>query len=166
MIKTIAAFSAIFLAASTHVVAQVPHPSGATGVSKPHDVVFARRILMSGIARNMDELLGIIETPGDFDLPEAREHAYEISTMLLSFPHLFPPGTDTWSKAFQNDDAGRVSFAKSEVWLTFDDFYDRAQAASQTALDASLAKRADQFRRLTLDLRQKCDACHANYRRY
>ncbi len=143
MIKTFAAFSAIFLAASTHVVAQVPRPSGATGVSKPNDVVFARRILMSGISRNMDEILGIIETPGDFDLPGAREHAYEISTMLL-----------------------RVSFAKSEVWLTFDDFYDRAQGASQTALDASLAKRADQFRRLTLDLRQKCDACHAKYRRY
>src|SRR6266702_1972920 len=142
MIKTFAAFSAIFLAASTHVVAQVPRPSGATGVSKPNDVVFARRILMSGISRNMDEILGIIETPGDFDLPGAREHAFE------------------------NDDAGRVSFAKSEVWLTFDDFYDRAQGASQTALDASLAKRADQFRRLTLDLKQKCDACHAKYRRY
>lgn len=166
MNKTFAALSVIFLAASTHVVGEVPPTSGATGVSKPHDVVFARRILMSGIARNMDEILGMIDTPGDFDLSEAREHAYEISTMLLSFPHLFPPGTDTWSKAFENEDAGRVSFAKSEVWLTFDDFYDRAQAASQTALDASLVKRADQFRRQTLDLRQKCDSCHITYRRY
>ena len=114
----------------------------------------------------MDEIVGILDAPGNFDLPGAREHAYEISTMLLSFPHLFPPGTDTWSKAFEHDDAARVSFAKSEVWQKFDDFYDSAQASSQVAFDASMAKREDQFRRLTLDLKQKCDACHAKYRRY
>ena len=138
----------------------------ATGITNPHDAVFARRILMSGISGNMDEIIGLLEAPGDFDLKDAREHAAEISTMLLAFPHLFPPGTDTWSKALEEEDAARVSFAKSEVWRTFDDFYGRAQAASQTALDASMARRADQFKRIAQDLQQQCDACHVRYRRY
>lgn len=168
MIRTIVvlALAAIFVTVAACAGVQEPRPPGVTGISKPHDVVFARRILMSGISGNMDEIIGLLEAPGDFDLIGAREHAAEISTMLLAFPHLFPPETDTWSKAFEEEDAARVSFAKSEVWQTFDDFYGRAQAASQTALDASLAKRADQFKRLAQDLQQKCDACHAQYRRY
>jgi cytochrome c556 len=160
------ALAAILVAAAACASVQTPHQPSATGINKPHDVVFARRILMSGISSNMDEIIGILEAPGDFDLLGAREHAAEISTMLLAFPHLFPPATDTWSKAFEEDDAARVSFAKSEVWQTFDDFYARAQAASQTALDASLARRADQFRQLALDLQRECDGCHAQYRRY
>lgn len=168
MIRTIVALAlaAILVAAGACASAQEPRPPGANGISKRHDVVFARRILMSGISGNMDEIIGILEAPGDFDLPGAREHAAEISTMLLALPHLFPAGTDTWSKAFEEDDAARVSFARSEIWRTFDDFYARAQAASQTALDASLAKRANQFRRLAQDLQQECDACHTKYRRY
>jgi len=146
--------------------APVESAPGVAEVGRLHDTVFARRILMAGIAFNMEEITAMLDTPGDLDLAGAREHAGEISTMLLAFGHLFPPGTDTRSRAAEEADAARVSFARSKVWQTFDDFYGRSQAASKVAFDASMAARTAQFRRLAVDLQQQCDACHAEYRRY
>jgi cytochrome c556 len=135
------------------------------GETHPADVVLARRILMTGIGRNMDEITGMIEDGGTFELHEAREHADAISTMLLAFPHLFPVETDTWSEKLAEDDPARVSFALPAVWQDYDGFVARAQTASQTALDASFAKTAEQFKALARDLQQACDSCHQKYRR-
>ncbi len=167
-----AAIAAVVVATSACVAVRPEQLQAAPATGKPRDavkadeVVFARRILMAGIAHNMEEIAGIGGAAGNLDLAEAREHAAEISTMLLAFPHLFPPESNTWSKELENEDTARVSFARSEVWKTFDDFYGRAEAASRTALEGSRAKNAAEFRRLAQDLQQQCDACHAKYRRY
>lgn len=135
------------------------------GETHPADVVLARRVLMAGIGRNMDEITGMLEDGGTFSLNEAREHADLISTMLLAFPHLFPVETDRWSKTLAEDDPAHVSLALPTVWHHYDDFVSRAQQASQTALDASFAMTAEQFKTLAVDLQQACNSCHQTYRR-
>jgi cytochrome c556 len=139
--------------------------SPTVGETHPADVVLARRVLMAGIGRNMDEVTGMIEAGGDFSLQEGREHTDLISTMLLAFPHLFPMETDTWSEKLAQDDPAHVSLALPTVWRNYDDFVSSAQQASKTALDASFAKTADQFKALANHLQQACDSCHQIYRR-
>ena len=85
--------------------------------------------------------------------------------MLLAFPHLFPVETDTWSDQLAEDDPAHVSLALPTVWQNYDDFVARAQQASQTALDASFAATAEQFKALAKGLQQACDSCHQAYRR-
>jgi cytochrome c556 len=153
-------------AASAHQLAATAAPHSPTaGETHPADVVLARRILMAGIGRNMDEIAAMIEAGGELDLSEAREHADTISTMLLAFPHLFPVETDTWSEKLAEDDPAHVSLALSTVWREYDDFVKRAQAASQIALDASFAKTPERFKTLAKDLQQACDSCHQKFRR-
>lgn len=135
------------------------------GETHPADVVLARRILMTGIGRNMDEITGMVEDDRAFSLQEAREHADVISTMLLAFPHLFPIETDTWSEKLMEDDPAHVSLALPTVWQNYEDFVARAQQASQTALDASFAMTAQRFKGLAKSLQQACDSCHQAYRR-
>jgi cytochrome c556 len=135
------------------------------GETHPAEVVLARRVLMAGIGRNMDEITGMIEDAAAFNLGEAREHADVISTMLLAFPHLFPVETDTWSDKLAEDDPAHVSLALPTVWQNYDDFVARAQQASQIALDASFAATAEQFKALAKGLQQACDSCHQAYRR-
>jgi cytochrome c556 len=135
------------------------------GETHPADVVLARRILMAGIGREMDEITGMIEDAATFNLGEAREHADVISTMLLAFPHLFPVETDNWTEKLAEDDPAHVSLALRTVWQNYDDFVARAQQASQTALDASFATTAEQFKALAKGLQQACDSCHQAYRR-
>jgi cytochrome c556 len=135
------------------------------GETHPADVVLARRVLMTGIGRNMDEIIGMIEDNGTVSLGEGREHADLISIMLLAFPHLFPIETNTWSKELAEDDPAHVSLALPTVWQNYDDFVARAQQASQMALDASFAATAEQFKDLAKDLQQACDSCHQAYRR-
>jgi len=81
----------------SHAGARAGDRSPTMGETHPAEVVLARRVLMAGIGRNMDEITGMIEDAAAFNLGEAREHADVISTMLLAFPHLFPIETDTWS---------------------------------------------------------------------
>ena len=71
-------------AAGQHTGALAGDRSPTMGETHPADVVLARRVLMTGIGRNMDEITGMIEDGGAFSLNEAREHADLISTMLLA----------------------------------------------------------------------------------
>ena len=57
--------------------------------ARAKDVIFARKILMDTIGRNMDALEDFLSRD-KIDLPEVCEHAESISVMLQSFPHLFP----------------------------------------------------------------------------
>jgi cytochrome c556 len=139
--------------------------SPTVGETHPADVVLARRVLMAGIGRNMDEITGMIEDAAAFNLTEAREQADVISTMLLAFPHLFPIETNTWSEKLAEDDPAHVSLALPTVWQSYDDFVARAQQASQIALDASFAATGEQFKALAKGLQRACDSCHQAYRR-
>ena len=73
------------------------------------DVMFARKILMSSIGDNMDELEGIIES-GKIDIQHGASHADLASVMLLAFPHLFPPASNEWKPGVDKD-AGVDTFA-------------------------------------------------------
>ena len=123
------------------------------------DEVFARKILMDTVDRAMDDIDWMGET---IDLPKGIGLADTISAMLLALPHLFPPATNRWQPNVAHDPA-RNTFAAPELWTNFPDFYRRAAEASQLALDASKAKRADDFKRLIGELHEACEGCHAAY---
>ena len=125
------------------------------------DTIFARKILMGAIDMNMDEIETMLAPEGKLDLAEAQEHAETISTMLMSFPHLFPPPTNQW-KAGATRDPATDTFASPDLWANFADFYKRADAASKAAFAASRAKR-DAFKPLIAELRAACNGCHATY---
>jgi cytochrome c556 len=126
----------------------------------PKDTIFARKILMGAIDMNMDEIETMLAPEGRLALTDAEEHAETISTMLMAFPHLFPPATNQWKEGADRDPA-TDTFANPALWSNFADFYRRASEASKIAWDASRAKRADEFRPLIKELRQRCNACHA-----
>jgi cytochrome c556 len=124
------------------------------------DTIFARKILMGAIDMNMDEIETMLAPEGKLNLSDAQEHAETISTLLLAFPHLFPPATNQWKAGAERDPA-TDTFASPDLWEKFADFYQRANDASKIAWSASRAKRADEFRPLIGQLRARCNACHA-----
>ena len=124
------------------------------------DTIFARKILMGAIDMNMDEIETMLAPEGKLELADAQEHAETISTMLMAFPHMFPPATNQWKQGADRDPA-TDTFASPEVWTNFADFYQRATEASKIAWNASRAKRATDFRLLITQLRDHCNACHA-----
>jgi cytochrome c556 len=126
----------------------------------PKDTIFARKILMGAIDMNMDEIETMLAPEGKLELADAQEHAETISTMLMAFPHMFPPATNQWKQGADRDPA-TDTFASPEVWTNFADFYQRATDASKIAWNASRAKRPDDFRPLIVQLRERCNSCHA-----
>jgi cytochrome c556 len=131
----------------------------------PKDAIFARKILMSTVGDNMDELEGMAQSPKPIDMDEAHEHADIVSVLLQLFPHIFPPATNQWRPGVTGRDPGTDTYASPEVWTHFSDFYKRATEASQIAFRASRAANEAEFRRHVTALRQACDGCHAAYQK-
>jgi cytochrome c556 len=129
----------------------------------PKDTIFARKILMGAIGMNMDEIETMLAPGGKFETAEAVEHTDTISIMLQSFPHLFPPSTNQWKPNDPDRDPATDTSASPELWRNFGDFYQRAQAASKFALDATRAKHGNEFKALIGQLRAACNGCHAAY---
>jgi len=127
------------------------------------EVIFARKILMTTIGENMDELEAIIAS-GKIDVKHGAEHANLVSVMLLAFPHLFPPASNEW-KPNVDKDPGSDTYAAPEVWTRFADFYQRTQDASKAAYDASQARNEEEFKKSVGELRTGCDGCHAIYQK-
>ena len=146
--------------AAAFLLAFAAEPAPAQDQPAPRDTIFARKILMGAIDMNMDEIETMLAPEGKLMLSDAQEHAETISTMLMAFPHLFPPATNQWKPGADRDPA-TDTFANPDLWSNFADFYRRAAEASQLAWDASRAKRPDEFRSLIGQLRQRCNACHA-----
>ncbi len=141
-------------------IAVLAGPAPAQDQPAAKDTIFARKILMGAIDMNMDEIETMLAPEGKLVLSDAQEHAETISTMLMAFPHLFPPATNQWRPG-TNRDPATDTFASPDLWSNFADFYQRATEASKIAWSASRAKRADEFRPLIGQLRQRCNACHA-----
>jgi cytochrome c556 len=135
-------------------------PAFAEGQPPPKDTIFARKVVMGEIDMNMDEIETMLAPEGKLLLSDAQEHAEAISTLLMAFPHLFPPPTNQWKEGATRDPA-TDTFANPAVWSNFSDFYRRASEASKIAWNASRAKRSSEFRPLIVDLRARCNACHA-----
>jgi len=152
---------AVFAAAIALLAFGIPSRRGlALDQPAAKDTIFARKILMGAIDMNMDEIETMLAPEGKLVLSDAQEHAETISTMLMAFPHLFPPATNQW-KPGENRDPATDTFANPQLWSDFDDFYRRATEASKIAWEASRAKRADEFRPLIGQLHQRCNGCHA-----
>ncbi len=128
------------------------------------DTIIARKVLMNAVDRNMDEIETMLAPGGKLESADAREHSDAISVLLQALPHLFPPATNVWKPGVERDPA-TDTYASPELWDNFADFYTRANAASKIALDASLAKRADEYRALIGQLRAACNGCHAKYQK-
>ena len=160
------AFAAVLLLAVTMPLAQAQRKAKAVATSQAvppaKDTIFARKILMSSISDNMDEIEAMLEPGGKFETAEAREHADLISIMLLSFPHMFPPATNQWKDGATRD-AAHDTFASPDVWTRFQDFYARAKSASDVALQAAKAASFAEYKARAAELRTACDACHALY---
>ena len=135
-------------------------PARTEDLPAARDTIFARKILMGAIDMNMDEIETMLAPEGKLQLADAQEHAETISTMLMAFPHMFPPATNQW-KAGAARDPATDSFASPDVWTNFADFYQRATEASKIAWSASRAKRPADFKAFIVQLRERCNACHA-----
>jgi cytochrome c556 len=131
-------------------------------VDTPKDTIFARKILMVTIDRNMDALEQMVRSEKPIEFDDAHEHADAISVMLLAFPHLFPPSTNQW-RPNVDADPGRDTSAAPELWNEFADFYQQAAAASQLALVASSTSAEPDFKTAMAGLRTACDSCHARF---
>src|SRR5258708_13206298 len=88
----------------------------------PKDTIFARKILMGAIDMNMDAIETMLAPNGKLDAAEAQEHADTISIMLMSFPHMFPAGTNQWQPGADRDPA-TDPYPPPEVWASIADFY-------------------------------------------
>jgi cytochrome c556 len=141
-------------------VAAPADPARTEEMPSAKDTIFARKILMGAIDMNMDEIETMLAPEGRLKLADAQEHAETISTMLMAFPHLFPPATNQWTAGAERDPA-TDTFASPGLWTNFADFYQRATEASKIAWSASRAKRSADFRALITQLRERCNACHA-----
>ena len=127
------------------------------------DVIFARKVLMSTVGENMDDLDIMVETD-KIDVAHGAMHADTISVLLLAFPHLFPPASNEW-KAGADKDPASDTFAAPEIWTRFADFYKRSADAAKSAFDASRAQTPAEFKKYAIELRAGCDGCHALYQK-
>ena len=133
------------------------------GAAPTKDVIFARKVLMSTVGENMDDLDIMIETD-KIDVAHGAMHADTISVLLLAFPHLFPPASNEW-KAGADKDPASDTFAAPEIWTRFADFYKRSADAAKSAFDASRAQTPAEFKKYAIELRAGCDGCHALYQK-
>jgi cytochrome c556 len=150
----------VLMAAIAVVVVLAAAPSFAEDQPPPKDTIFARKTLMGEIDMNMDEIETMLAPEGKLALADAQEHAEVISTLLMAFPHLFPPSTNQWKQGAERDPA-TDTFANPAIWSNFSDFYQRATEASKIAWNASRAKKPEEFRTQIKQLRVRCNACHA-----
>ena len=127
----------------------------------PKQAIFARKVLMDSIGHNMDALEANAGS-SKIDLGEGRNNADNISVMLMTFPHLFPPSTDEW-KPNVHRDPGIDTFAAPEIWTGFADFYQRARVAADIAFKTSRADTEPAFKDQVAQLRLACESCHAMY---
>jgi cytochrome c556 len=132
-------------------------------VATANDIIFARKTLMVSIANNMYPIDQMREI-GKFDLPRGRASAEAISAMLMAFPLLFPPTTNTWTDKAPRDPAVDT-FAAPTIWQEYTFFYKEAQAASKYAFNLSHAENDADFRKNATELRLACDTCHAAFQK-
>jgi cytochrome c556 len=133
------------------------------GAGSAKDIIFTRKTLMATIANNMYPLDQMRET-GKYDLPKGQASADSISAMLMAFPYLFPPTTNTWTDKAPRDPAVDT-FAAPTIWESYTAFFQEAQAATKIAFNLSHAKNDTEFRTGARELRLACDTCHAAYQK-
>jgi cytochrome c556 len=159
--------AALFAAAIADVQAATPAAAGLqgpgwTGLTQPRDVITARQELMEHIEELM-EPIDTIQVKPVRDVERLHQNAEVIGSMLLAFPHLFPPTTNLYDPKVEQP----VTLALPAVWKDFPAFQKWAANAVKAAEVMSKAQGSAALKSASLKLRQSCDACHAvNLRRY
>jgi len=136
-----------------------------TALTSPEDAVSARRLLMTTIGNNNDILHDTFDGYFEYSDREVRGRLDAISTMLLTFPHLYRGEPDVWTPEIEATDPARASHSLPLIWEDWDGFYAMATAAAQTAFEASMTTDREKQRVLIEDLEVQCESCHASYRR-
>jgi cytochrome c556 len=131
------------------------------GAAATTDVIFARKALMNFMCERMAQI-EIMIGRGNIDLNIARASGDAISTMLIAFPHLFPPNSNRW-RLDPDADPAAETLASPQLWTEFSDFYRQAAAASKAARDMSRAATVEDVKTRARELRIICDTCHALY---
>jgi len=116
----------------------------------PKDLIVARKTLMVVIADNMQEIEAMTGS-GKIDLARGRANANSIAAMLMAFPHLFSPTTNTWTPNVPRDAAGET-FTDPSLWKEY-------------AFNASRAEDEAEFKKNATNLRLTCDTCHATFQK-
>jgi cytochrome c556 len=131
---------------------------GLTGIDHADDVIMARQAVMDGLE---DEMMTIEIAPEGKELPlrDLKASAFRINTLLMAFPHLFPPQTKPAASA----DGAPSTAADPTIWENFDEFYAKVQASAAVAFEAGQADNIGAFREQATKLRAGCDGCHAQY---
>jgi cytochrome c556 len=150
VLATLAAFAASFVATAQD-----------QRAATVKDVIFARKTLMNSICEKMTAIETMISLRR-IDFEYARRQADAMSAMLLAFPHLFPPSSNQWNPNV-DPDPETDTYASTELWTGFSDFYLRSAAAAKTAHDLSRADTIDDVKTRARELRIICDTCHALY---
>jgi cytochrome c556 len=125
------------------------------------DVILARKTLMNSVMDKMDKI-GNMVSQRRIDIHAAREHADDVSVMLMALPHLFPSTSNQWKEDSDLDPA-TDTIASPDIWTDFADFYRRSAVAANTAFELSRAENEDEIKRLYRALGIACDTCHSLY---
>jgi cytochrome c556 len=125
------------------------------------DVIFARKALMNFMCERMAQI-EIMIGRGNVDLKSARASADAIATMLIAFPHLFPPSSNRW-RLDPDADPAAETMASPQLWSGFSDFNRQAAAAAKAARDLSRADTVEDVKTRAREVRIICDTCHALY---
>ena len=129
-----------------------------TGLTKPAEVIEARRALMD----RAEDLMKPIDsfTVGEpADPKELRENAETIGAMLHAVPHLFPPTTNL----FDPEALDPPTLALPSIWQRFAAFETFAENAERMAAALGMSEDGEPLREASMRLRAACDACHAGF---
>lgn len=168
MLRTVVAILALVVGLAVAVVMQRATPDageeqagpvsgeGWTGLSEPEEIIEARRVLMI----QMEPLMRPIDAftagePGD--LPGLRSAAATLESMLLAFPHLFPPTTNRYDPTTRES----PTFALPAIWENFAAFRTVSETAVMAAAAIAAAEDEESLRTAGRSLRASCDGCHA-----
>jgi cytochrome c556 len=168
MLRTVVAILALVVGLAVAVVMQRATPdageeqagpgggAGWTGLSEPEEIIEARRVLMI----QMEPLMRPIDAfaAGESgDLSALRSTAATLESMLLAFPHLFPPTTNRYDPTTRES----PTFALPAIWENFAAFRTVSETAVMAAATMAAAEDEESLRKAGRSLRASCDGCHA-----
>lgn len=129
-----------------------------TGVTKPEELIEARRALMDQ-AENLMKPIDSFTVGEPSDAKLMRANAQTIGAMLHAVPHLFPPTTNR----FDPDAHDPPTLALPAIWERFAVFETFAENAQRMAAALEMSEDGEPLRAASVQLRAACDACHAGF---
>jgi cytochrome c556 len=154
------AFACIVVAVSVTILASSASAQD-PGAAHTSDAILARKTVMDTLSEKIDSIESMIAA-GKIDLESSHANAIDISIYLMAFPHMFAPAANQWKAGADRDPVTDTS-ASPDVWITFEDFYRQATAASKSAFAASRAQNDNELKSAIGQLRAGCNVCHAAY---